>query len=142
MLLGANSTVTVWNRYQNRETKKDEWVRHVLHNASWECKIESSVSGTGAIVGGVYSVLIAAHPDYRDYPTWKQTSEDERKQYFTLNTGDLLALGDIAIEITGVQPYRESDVRGELIPNVFQIKAFADESEPHKSGRHYFVSGV
>ena len=142
MLLGAHDTITIWNRYRNKQTNKDEWTRHVLSHCSWECKIESSVTDKGAVVAGAYSVLIAAHPDYRDYLTWKNLPQDERARCFTLNTGDLVALGEIAMEITGVEPYREADVLSELIPNAFQLKAFADESEPHKMGRHYLVEGV
>ena len=142
MLLGAHDTITIWNRYRNKQTNKDEWTRHTTSNASWECKIESSVTDKGAVVAGAYSVLIAEHPDYRDHLTWKNMSPEDRARHFTLNTGDLVALGEIDLEITGVEPYREADVRTELIPNAFQIKAFADESEPHKMGRHYYVSGV
>jgi len=142
VMLGVHDTVTIWNRHRNKETKKDEWVLHVVEGCSWECEIEATTTDKGAVVGGSYSVMIAEHEDYRDYLSWKQMGPEERARYFTLNAGDLIALGEIATEISGVEPYRMSDVQSELLPNAFIVKAFADESQKHKLGRHYMVKGV
>ena len=136
-MLGMHDTVTVWNRFRNPETRKDEWYRRVIDGCSWEQESVVDTSGAGAVIGNVYSVLIAAHEDYRAPPAWI-----DRDAHWTLQVGDIVAKGIVGVEITGTSPNREADVLSVLSPAVFTVKAVLDESEPHKQGRHYEVKGL
>ncbi len=135
---GANDTITVWNKWRNPETNKDEWFRHVITGCSWEHKAVREVDGQTARLASVFSVLISENPQYRAAGEWA----DDKITFFTLQEGDLVALGVQSAEITGAAPNTESAVRQNLAPEVFTIRVFVDNTGGYKRGKHYYLEGV
>ena len=139
---GATKQATLWCRWYNPTTKKTEYYRYTLPRCSWEDKVVTGISGTGAVASNVYSVLIDFDPNYRPKIAWDDLSEAERRQYWTLAPGDLMAKGDVEFEITGVSPNTQADLRKNMGADAFAITAVVDAAEGYKRGRHYSVSGV
>lgn len=141
-MLGMDKQVTIWCRWRNPATNKDEWYRHVIDNCSWSSQIVTTATATGAVVASAYSVMIQENPNYLDKRTWDAPDSADRAQYFTLAPGWLMALGDVPFVITGTAPGTEAKAKELLAPDIFTIKAVGDNTEPHKSGRHYRIEGV
>ncbi len=137
MLKGAYQTITMWNKI--REGAKDVWYRHVLAGCSFKHKIVRAVSGSTASIANVTAALIPKNPLYKSPSEW---AAGDKSAFFTLQAGDLIALGEQAIEITGVTPNTESAVRTRLLPDVFTVKAVQDNTAGYKRGGHYYVEGV
>jgi len=141
-MIAFNDTITIWNCWRNPATKKDEWFRHVLTPCNWTGKVEIGVSGTGAIAGNVFNVLIAQLDGYLDRNEWEALPHEERPLHWMLSPGDLVALGNVQKVITGIDPFTESQLKADLLPNAFTIKAVTDNAATHKHGKHYKVTGV
>lgn len=133
---GAFDSITVYNKFRNA-SNKDEWKRSVVPNCSWETEVIKTASGTTANIASSTIVLVSVNPDYRPFNEWVTD-----RQGFTFSVGDLVARGEILTEITGVSPYTESLVKASLLPEVFNVKAFADFTQNHKHGKHFEISGV
>ena len=139
---GATETVTVWNRWRNPSINVDEWFRKVIPHCAWEEKIVTSVSGTGAVAGNVYSVLIDRHPLYMPRREWAALGHADKGIYFTLAAGEIMARGVVDFEITGAASKTEAAAKTAYAPDVFTISTVSDETEPYKRGAHYEVTGV
>ena len=48
---------------------------------------------------------------------------EEKRQFFTLQSGDLASLGVKAAEITGLKPNTEAEIKKSLLPDAMTIKA-------------------
>ena len=136
---GTDATITIWNKWRNPDTQKDEWFRHVVPRCSWEHKAVRTVSGQTASIASVISVLISESPMFKPGQEW---AAGDKAAFFTLRTGDLVALGEQTAEITGVAPYTESGLRQSLAPEVFTVKIAKDNTAGYKWGKHYYAEGV
>lgn len=142
-MFGCNDDVTVWNRWRNPETGKDEWLRHVLPvKCKWKTRAirEVSSGGTANIANSL--VLVVPYSEaYRKPQEWVALSAEEKRQFFTLQSGDLAALGMQTAEITGVKPYTESEIKKVLLPDAMTVKTVQDFTRSAQ-GKHFKVEGV
>jgi hypothetical protein len=136
---GAPYIITVWNKWRNPATNKDEWFRHVIPNCSWERKAVRAVSGQTASIASVFGVLLPQSELFKPEREW---ALGDKAAFFTLKPGDIIALGEQTAEITGVSPYTESAVRQSLAPEVFTISIASDNTAKYKRGKHYYAEGV
>jgi len=88
---GCCERVTVWRR------DKNNFEREILAQlCNWRRRSERRLDGSGFTLRDAVSVIIPYVPG------------------FTIAPGDLIALGTHELEITGVKPERESDIKALL----------------------------
>lgn len=134
-MMGCYDTVTVWNEHNNA------FYRHVIPvKCKWKSKLVRTVSGTTANVADVIVVVIPFTDLYKPFSEWKLLSEDDKKQYFTFNKGDIMALGAITVDITGMKPYTKSEIRQMFSPNSLAIKVIQDNTT-NANGKHFRIEG-
>jgi len=97
-----------------------------------------AVEVASASVANTYVVIMPPSEQYMSESEWKIL--EDKSGYFTLQKGDLLALGEVDAEITGVTPNRESEVKTALSPNVMTIKSIEDNTRV-AHGKHYRLEG-
>lgn len=141
-MFGCNQSVTVWNRWRNPETGKDEWIRHVLPvKCKWKTRAVREVSGGAAHIADSTVMIVPSSEGYRLPREWSTLGAEDRKKYFTLQKGDMAALGEQAAEITGTKPNTAAEVKESLAPDVMTIKAIPDfTGSAH--GKYFRVEGV
>jgi hypothetical protein len=139
MLRGVFVSITVWNKWRNPSTNKDEWFRHVIPNCAPLQNTVRTVMGTTASLATTTGVMVNENSLYKTSDEW---AAGDKTAFFTLQAGDLVAIGEHAIEITGASPYRESDIRQSLGGKAFVIKIFQDNAAAQKRGRHYYIEGA
>ena len=147
MLHGVSQLVTIWNRV--KEPDRDIFYRYLLPVL---CKYKTNVhrdigmnrgggsrqisSNTEAIsLLNTQMIIVPYTADYHPANTWTPGTG------FTFKTGDIMALGDHDIEITGIQPYREVDVITRIKPHVMYIKTIEDHTRD-VLGRHWRIQGI
>ena len=137
-MFGCNQSVTIWNKWNNPTTKKDEWFRHVVPVlVRWKCHTERTVSGTSASVANTIVIIMPPSEQCKPPDEWEGSAD--KGGFFTLQKGDLVALGIHDMEITGVAPYRESDVKAALSESMI-IKSIEDNTRA-AHGKHYKLEG-
>lgn len=136
-----NKTITLYNKYQDEQTGIIKWYKHTLR----DCFVK--VTNNKVNVGGVQLqtndniIRIPKQPNYLPPYEWLKLPNDRKSQSLTLQTGDLIFLGDIdeiIDEYTSGQ--RSSDLiakyksMGSVFVNSVNINDFIQ-------GEHYFVRG-
>jgi len=147
----ATDVITIWNRYRDSETRREIWYRYVLPTlCKYKTKIVRAVNNAGAAkqtaqITNSQMVQIPFSSDiesmYNEPRCWQIQSDTERRVTFTLQPGDLVALGEHSIEISGETPHRLADVRAELGEHCFEIKSVQDNTRS-RFGRHFKIEGV
>jgi len=141
---GCNQYVTVWNRWRdpNDIQANDVFYRHILPvMCKYKTKVSRLVTESGVVVGNSQQVIIPVSDMYREPSEWREMDADLRRDFFTLQEGDIFALGALLFDITGVTPWRETDVRKRLKPNVFTVKVIFDNTRSRR-GKHFKIEGV
>jgi len=141
-MLGCNDNVTVWNRFRNPETGKDEWYRKVLPvKCKWKTRIERNISAGVASVANSFTLIVPQSEYCKSPQEWDALNAGEKARFFTFREGDVVAEGVHKTEITGVKPFTESEVKAMLAPNVMVIKAVQDNTRV-MHGKHLRIDGV
>lgn len=139
---GLYDTVTLWNRYTDTDTGLEKWVRHVLPQpCRWVASVVRAASGNSASLATYVRCNIPHSALYKPGAAWAELSEEDKRTFFTLQAGDVLALGAHTEEITGTSPGLLSEVLERLGPNAVRVKLFQDNTAPPQ-GKHYHVEGV
>lgn len=141
-MFGCNDMVTIWNKWRDPASKKDIWTRRVLPvKCRFKSDIARAVTGNTASVASSFIVILPWHGDYRPASVWTGMDDICRARYFTVQKGDLVALGAHETEISGVSPYTENLVKTALLPDAMTVKAYAENTRSAR-GRHVRVEGV
>ena len=141
---GCNQYVTVWNRLKNPDDKQapDIFYRKILPvKCKYKTKVTRNEAEGGVIVKVMQIAVIPYTECYKEPNEWAVLDDSERSSYFTLQDGDILALGAILYDITGITPWRETDVKEKLKPDVMTIKTVHNNTRCNQ-GRHWKVEGV
>lgn len=141
-MFGCNDDVTVWNRWRNPETGKDEWYRHILPvKCKWKTHANRDVSGGTANIANSIVLVVPYSETYFKPQEWAVLDVAGKARFFTLKSGDLAALGKQEVEITGIRPSTEAEIKKILLPDVMTIKAVQDFTRSAQ-GKHFKVEGV
>lgn len=141
-MFGCNDDVTVWNRWRNPETGKDEWYRHILPvKCKWKTRANRDVSGGTANIANSIVLVVPYSEAYFKPQEWAVLDVAGKARFFTLQSGDLAALGVQTAEITGVKPNTEAEIKKALLPDAMTIKAVQDFTRSAQ-GKHFKAEGV
>lgn len=102
----------------------------------------STATASGAVTGAVYNILINEHPKYLRRDAWVDLSAAERADHWTLGDGDLIGLGVLLFDITGLVGATATDAKNKFTPHFFTVKTISDNTDGYKRGKHYRVTGV
>jgi len=144
-MFDCNQDITIWNRWKDPLNKQADEVfyRHVI---PVKCKFKNSVVKTagdsGVIFGNAITIIIPYTVFYVPYEVWIMISEDERRNLFTFNLNDLVALGVKDAEInSSPNGIKESEIKSMYSPNACHIKSVKDNTHS-KHGKHYKLEGA
>ena len=139
-----DSTITLYNRYEDPETQEVTWYRTILTDCFWKVNI-TTVYDSPAVNKNYTNSIICRIPKSDSYLSsyeWKRLDSNNRANQFTLQTGDIIVNGEIYDDINEyVRGQRSSD----LVENyrdlgVIRIETFADNSDEARNLPHYLVS--
>lgn len=140
-MTGWDKTITLYNRYEDELTGVVRWYRHRLCGCFYK-RTNSTVN-----VGGVQLqtdgtiVRIPVQSGYLPPYVWNMQTNDRRGTQMTLQSGDLIFLGDISEEI---DEYSNGKRANDLISkynalgSIFVKSVNVNTSLP---GKHYLVKG-
>jgi len=132
-MFDCKEVVTVWNRWRDPETGKDEFLRHVI---TVKCKWRRQTRTNKGTV-----VIVPFSARYRPFEEWTKMERAERERFFTFQEGDLIAAGDRATEITGVSPCTQSQVKVLYHPRSIIVREVSDNTK-ERFGGHYRITGA
>jgi hypothetical protein len=140
-MLGGNSPITIWNRWDAQGTRFQRFV--ITERCRYTQKTAKLVSGAGdtssaALLVSVV-VRIPAVPQYRSQYEWENMPDAERESTFTIQADDYIAMGIHDLDVGDGIPV--TTLRDRLGSVVIQVKAI-NYSLHTVLGKHIRVEGV
>ncbi|HDK7158918.1 TPA: hypothetical protein PTV68_002047 [Clostridium botulinum] len=135
MVVFKNADITIYNRYYDFANDTDKYQRTVIKGVNWQSKRNGTVSDKGLLLADSTLIFIDKLDNYISPKRFLKLSDLERPNYFTLTPGDKIVKGVIDFEVTGIKPYRLSDLENEF-DDVINIKSVNPLSN------HFEIEGV
>ena len=139
-MFDCTDKITIWNRLV--VDKKESWNRTIIpvlckYKRKTIRQVQGVNEGQGTKIANTQMVIIPyVDSGYVDSSAWSGLDNS-----FTMQAGDLVALGEHDVEITGVSPHRLTDVQTSLKPDCFTVSSFQDNTRS-RFGKHWKVEGV
>lgn len=134
-VLFKNADITLYNKYYDLVSDTYKYQRTVIKGVNWQGKRNGTVSDKGLLLSNSTLIFIDKLDNYISPKRFTKLSDENREKYFTFAHGDKIVKGEVDFEITGIKPYRISDLEAEF-DDVIDIKYINQLSD------HFEVEGV
>lgn len=138
-----NTTVTVYNKYEDPATRQVTWHKTVLHDCFWKYTGNKIVVGETTIETDTTLCRIPKSTAFLERHIWNAT--EDKTKYFTLGTGDIIIKGEVADEINEyASGNRSSDIltKYKKLQGCMVIDKCAINTGPGIGVEHYYVKGM
>lgn len=138
------STITLYNRYQDPLTDLITWYKTTINDCFVKRAHNRVVIGTTSIETGNKLVRIREDERYLTYSRWIELPNDVQQNYFTLHLGDFVVFSEVDDIIDEYTPgHRFNDVVSKY-KDMNECMVITNYQENIGKGRvnpHYFVMG-
>lgn len=140
-----DTTITIYNRYEDAQTNIVSWYKHVVHGAFW--KLTGSKVVIGNTVLETKSIICRIRKDdaFREKQDWVGMPNDVMQNYFTLSQGDIIIKGEVADDINEyVSGKRSTDLKKKYksLQGCLEVAQWSNNTGGGRGNEHYFVSGI
>lgn len=136
-----NKTITLYNRHEDEQTGLVKWYKHTLHNCFFKAT-DNIVNANGVkLQTNDYVIRIPAQKNFIPPHKWLELPSDKKIKYVTLQSGDLIFLGEINTEI---DEYTSGKRSSDLIAKYKSVGSVFVKSvniNDFMCGRHYYIRG-
>ncbi|RXI55278.1 hypothetical protein DP122_05080 [Clostridium tetani] len=134
-VLFKNSDITIYNKFYDSTNDIDKYQRTVIKGVNWQSKRNGTVSDKGLLLADSTLIFIDKLDNYVSPKRFLKLSDSERPNYFTFTPGDKIVKGEVDFEVTGIKPYRLSDLENGF-DDVIDIKSV------NELATHWEVEGI
>jgi len=140
-----NTTVTVYNKFTDPQTKIVKWYRTVINGAFWQDVHEKVQIGQTVLETNSIICRIRKDDRFLEKYQWLRKPNDEMKNYFTLGKGDIIIRGEVTDE---VDEYRSGSRSTDLIAKYKELQGcMSIEESANNTGlgrgqEHYKARGI
>lgn len=140
-----NTTVTIYNRYEDRQTQVITWFRHTVDGCFW--KYTGNTVNVGETILETKDIIcrIPEQSDFLEKYLWEQLPNDEMSSYFTLGSDDLIIKGAVTDEIDEyVKGKRSTDLleKYKRLQGCMEVEQVALNVGGGRNEPHYYVKGT
>ncbi len=140
-----NTTVTIYNRYEDKQTNLVRWFRTTVTGAFW--KYTGNKVFVGNTVLETKDIICRLRKDdkFLEKQDWLAIPNDLMSQYFTLSQGDIIVKGEVDDEINEyVSGMRSSDLKKKYksLQGCIEIQEWANNTGGGRGNEHYYVKGI
>lgn len=140
-----DTTLTVYNKYENKLTNQITWYRTVLTGCFWKYTGNKVTINDTVLETDNTIARIPENEKFLEKYEWVELPADTRGNYFTLSEGDIIIKGEVTDEI---DEYRAGERSSDLIKKYksvrgcIQIDGIAVNTGTMRVDPHYWVRGV
>ena len=140
-----DTTITIFNRYEDAQTNLVVWYKHVVHGAFWKYSgnkvvIDKTVLETKDII-----CRIRKDDKFLERHLWEALPNDMMVRYFTLSQGDIIVKGEVDDEINEyMSNARSSDLKKKYkaLQGCLEIQEWSNNTGGGRGNEHYYVKGI
>lgn len=142
----TNTSITLYNKYLNRDTGLHEWHRTYISVANWQGEIGVSVGDKGLNSADSVNIYIPMDADFEGKTyvgpkAYANLSPNALAQHFTFAPNDKIVKGTIAFEITGTRPNTIAGLESGF-DDVLNITSVAIWDQGGYPMRHYKIGAI
>lgn len=140
-----DTTLTIFNKYQDPQTQIITWYRTVLENCFWKY-VGNKVHVNNIVLGTNDTICrIPKNDKFLERHEWIVQPNDSMADYFTLSPGDIIVKGAVNDTIDEYQSgYRSTDLLKKYkgLQGCITIDEVGINVGPGRCDEHYFVKGT
>lgn len=137
-------TVTVYNKFVDRQTDLVRWFKNVVTDCFWQ--MSGAEVQVGSTVLDSKSIICRIPKDERflEKQEWIALPNDQMENYFTLAQGDIIVKGECDFVIDEyTQGHRSSDLLGQYrqYQACMEITEYSNNTGKGRNEEHYLARG-
>lgn len=139
------TTITLYNRYDDPQTHVVRWFRHVINGTFWKYTGNKVTINKVTLETDDTTCRIRKDDKFLERHVWINKPNDEMENYFTLGVGDIIIKGeveDIIDEYTSGIRSNDIEKKYKNLQGCIRVKEVAINVGSSKCSEHYFVKGV
>lgn len=140
-----DTTLTIYNRYEDKMTQVVTWFRHTVENCFW--KYTGNTVNIGQTILATKDIIcrVPEQEDFLERYQWEQLPNDEMSDYFTISPEDIIVKGnvdDVIDEYT--KGHRSTDLleKYKRLQGCMQVEEVALNVGGGRNEPHYYVKGT
>lgn len=140
-----DTTVTIYNKFEDPQTHVVKWYRHVVHNCFWKSAGNKITIGSVTLDSNNIICRIRENDKFLEKHLWVATPNDEMSNYFTLGVGDIIVKGEVDDEINEyASGQRSTDLKTKYkkLQGCMEIQQWSNNTGGGRGNQHYFTSGI
>lgn len=140
-----DTTITIYNRYEDAQTNLVTWYRHVVTGAFWKYSGNKVVVGNTVLETKDIICRIRKDDAFLKRHEWIQIPNDQMANYFTLGQGDIIVKGEVEDTINEyVSGTRSSDLKKKYkaLQGCLEVQQWSNNTGGGRGNEHYFVKGI
>lgn len=140
-----DTTVTIYNKFTDPQTKVVRWYKTVVEGAFW--KYVGDKINIGRTVLETNNTICRIRKDDRflEKHLWLQKPNDEMSNYFTLGVGDIIVKGEVDDTIEEYQSGKRSNdliAKYKELQGCISIQEIAINIGAGRGLEHYYIKGI
>jgi len=140
-----DTTLTIYNRYEDKMTQVVTWFRHTVENCFW--KYTGNTVNIGQTILATKDIIcrIPEQEDFLERYQWEQLPNDEMSDYFTISPEDIIVKGDVDDVIDEyTKGHRSTDLleKYKRLQGCMQVEEVALNVGGGRNEPHYYVKGT
>ena len=140
-----NTTITVYNKFEDPQTQLVTWYRQVIDGCFWKYSGNKVVVGNTVLETKDIICRIRIDDRFLEKHEWIATPNDRMSNYFTLSQGDIIVKGEVDDEINEYQSgQRSSDLKTKYkaLQGCLEIQEWSNNTGGGRGNEHYYVKGI
>lgn len=140
-----DTTITIYNRYEDPQTHIVRWYRTVVTGAFWKYTGDKTV--INKVVLETNNTICRIRKDDRFLPKymWVSLPNDQMQNYFTLSQNDILVYGEVddtIDEYTSGKRSTDLEKKYKYLQGCIRVESDAINVGVGRCSEHYYVKGV
>lgn len=140
-----NTTITVYNKFEDPQTQLVTWYRQVVDGCFWKYSGNKVVVGNTVLETKDIICRIRIDDRFLEKHEWIAIPNDRMSNYFTLSQGDIIVKGEVDDEINEYQSgQRSSDLKTKYksLQGCLEIQEWSNNTGGGRGNEHYYVKGI
>jgi len=140
-----NTTITVYNKFVDPQTKVVRWYKTVITGAFWKYIHEKVMIGQTVLETNSIVCRIRKDDRFLEKYEWLQKPNDEMENFFTLGKGDIIIKGEVDDEINEYQSGKRSTdliAKYKELQGCMSIDECANNTGGGRGQEHYVAKGI